>query len=112
MLMSSLTGCLTAPRDLYERINTTAHREVSMSQESLQQKGPNALIGLRLRELRIDRHLQQVDVAKQLGVSAAYLNLIEKGKRAVQLPLLWKALAIYGVEIEPFMRSLGESKAD
>jgi predicted transcriptional regulator/DNA-binding XRE family transcriptional regulator len=75
-------------------------------------RGSNALIGLRLRELRIERRLQQVDVAKQLGVSAAYLNLIEKGKRAVQLPLLWKALALYGVEIEPFMRSLGETKAD
>ncbi len=75
-------------------------------------KGSNALIGLRLRELRMERRLQQVDVAKQLGVSAAYLNLIEKGKRAVQLPLLWKALALYGVEIEPFMRSLGETKAD
>ena len=60
-------------------------------------KGSNALIGLRLRELRMERRLQQVDVAKQLGVSAAYLNLIEKGKRAVQLPLLWKALALYGV---------------
>src|SRR5215510_10765653 len=72
----------------------------------------NANIGRRLRELRIERGFQQADVARKLGVSAAYLNLIEKGKRAVQLPLLWKALALYGVEIEPLMRSLGEKKAE
>src|SRR5437868_9063276 len=72
----------------------------------------NAKIGFRLRELRLERGIQQSEVARQLGVSAAYLNLIEKGKRTVQLPLLWKALALYGVEIEPFMRSLGEAKAE
>ena len=44
----------------------------------------NANIGRRLRELRIERGLQQADLARKLGVSAAYMNLIEKGKRAVQ----------------------------
>src|SRR5579859_4602486 len=68
-------------------------------------------IGRRLRELRLERELQQADVARHLGVSPAYLNLIEKGKRSVQLPLLWKALALYQVEMEPFMTSLGERRA-
>jgi predicted transcriptional regulator/transcriptional regulator with XRE-family HTH domain len=72
----------------------------------------NANIGRRLRELRIERGLQQADVARKLGVSAAYMNLIEKGKRAVQLPLLWKALEFYGVELEPFMASLGEARLE
>ena len=71
----------------------------------------DANIGRRLRELRLERNLQQADVARQLGVSPAYLNLIEKGKRAVQLPLLWKALSFYNVEMEPFMASLGEKRA-
>ena len=39
-----------------------------------------------LRELRIERELQQADVARKLGVSAAYMNLIEKGKRSVPAP--------------------------
>ncbi len=73
---------------------------------------PNANVGRRLRELRIERGFQQADVARKLGVSAAYMNLIEKGKRAVQLPLLWKALAFYGVELEPFMASLGDAKLE
>jgi hypothetical protein len=72
----------------------------------------NANIGRRLRELRIERELQQADVARKLGVSAAYMNLIEKGKRSVQLPLLWKALELYGIELEPFMASLGEARVE
>jgi len=72
----------------------------------------NANIGRRLRELRIERGLQQADVARKLGVSAAYMNLIEKGKRSVQLPLLWKALELFGIELEPFMESLGEARVE
>src|SRR5262245_26352766 len=68
-------------------------------------------IGRRLRELRLEKELQQADVARTLGVSPAYLNLIEKGKRTVQLPLLWKALAYFDVEMEAFMASLGERRA-
>jgi predicted transcriptional regulator/DNA-binding XRE family transcriptional regulator len=68
-------------------------------------------IGRRLRELRLERGLQQADVARHVGISGAYLNLIEKGKRAVQLPLLWKALSLFKVEMEPFMASLGERRA-
>ena len=72
----------------------------------------NANIGRRLRELRIERGLQQADVARRLGVSAAYMNLLEKGKRSVQLPLLWKALEFFNVELEPFMESLGEARVE
>src|SRR5580704_221384 len=72
----------------------------------------NANVGRRLRELRIERGLAQADVARRLGVSAAYVNLIEKGKRAVQLPLLWRALSLFGVELEPFMASLGEARLE
>ncbi len=68
--------------------------------------------GRRLRELRLERGLQQGEVARRLGVSAAYLSLIEKGKRAVQLPLLFSALEIYGLGVEEFMASLGEPRVD
>ncbi len=68
----------------------------------------NAQIGRRMRELRLERGAQQADFARHLGVSPAYLNLIEKGKRTVQLPLLWKALAFFNVEMEAFMESVGQ----
>ena len=70
------------------------------------------LIGQRLRQLRLERGLKQADVARQLAISPAYLNLIEKGKRSVQFPLLWKALQFYGQELEAFMGSLGEQRPD
>ena len=72
----------------------------------------NATLGRRLRELRLKRGMQQAELARQLGVSAAYLNLLEKGKRTVHLPLLWQALKLFSVDVEDFMRSLGEHHID
>ncbi len=72
----------------------------------------NAAMGQRLRELRLQRNLAQGDVARQLEISPAYLSLIEKGKRAVQLPILFKALELYGVTMETFMASLGRGRVD
>ena len=42
-----------------------------------------------MRELRLRRGLQQREVARRLEISPAYLSLIEKGRRVVQLPLLF-----------------------
>ncbi len=72
----------------------------------------NAAMGQRLRELRLRRGLQQSEVARRLKISPAYLSLIEKGKRVVQLPLLFQALEVYGVPVEDFMASLGEHRVD
>ncbi len=72
----------------------------------------NAAMGQRLRELRLRRGLQQSEVARRLKISPAYLSLIEKGKRVVQLPLLFQALELYGIAVEEFMRSLGERHVD
>jgi len=69
-------------------------------------------MGQRLRQLRTDRGLQQGEVARRLEISPAYLSLIEKGRRVVQLPLLLKALELYDVGVEEFMRSLGEHRVD
>ncbi len=75
-------------------------------------QGEREAMGRRLRELRIDRGLPQGDVAQKLGVSPAYLSLMEKGKRAVQLPLLFRALELYAVSMEEFMASLGTTRVD
>ncbi len=72
----------------------------------------NAGMGQRLRELRLRRGLQQGEVARRLKISPAYLSLIEKGRRVVQLPLLFQALELYGIAIEDFMASLGERRVD
>lgn len=72
----------------------------------------NASVGQRLRELRTQRGTSQAELARVLGVSASYLNLIEKGRRTVQLPLLWKVLRILEVEPEPFISSLSEQRVE
>lgn len=69
-------------------------------------------MGPRLRDLRGERAMPQGEAARRLGVSPAYLSLIEKGKRQLQLPLLFRALELYGVAMEDFMSSLGERHVD
>jgi len=72
----------------------------------------NANVGYRVRSLRLSRNIKQADAARELGVSAAYLNLIEKGKRVMPFPLLWKALRYFEQDPEQFMSSLGQGRAD
>jgi len=69
-------------------------------------------IGQRLRELRLQRGISQAELARQLEISAAYLNLLEKGRRNLQFPLLVRALDMLSVELESFMGSLGEQPPD
>src|SRR6266542_1811675 len=71
----------------------------------------NSNIGRRMRELRLERGMQQADTARQLGVSGAYLTRLEKGKRTVQLPLLWKPLPDFRLERKECTASLGERRA-
>jgi len=72
----------------------------------------NASVGLKLRTLRLQRQVKQADAARDLGVSPAYLNLIEKGKRVMPFPLLWKALRYFDQDPEQFMGSLGQGPVD
>ena len=70
------------------------------------------LIGQKVRQVRLERGLKQTELARTLGISAAYLNLLEKGRRPVQLPLLLRALEALEVDAESFMASAGEGSAD
>lgn len=69
-------------------------------------------MGRRLREVRLARGAAQTDVADFLGVSPAYLSLIETGKRPMQLPLLLRALEHFGLSVEEFMQQIGERRVD
>jgi len=79
---------------------------------ALNETALNANVGVKLRTLRLQRNIKQSDAARDLGVSPAYLNLIEKGKRVMPFPLLWKALRYLDQDPEEFMASLGEGRAD
>lgn len=71
-----------------------------------------ATIGQRLRQLRLEKGISQADLARQLEISPAYLNLLEKGRRNLQLPLLLRALDVLAVDLEAFMVSMGEGHPD
>ena len=44
-------------------------------------------LGSKLRRLRRQRHLAQTEVARRLGISPSYLNLIEHNQRPLTVPL-------------------------
>ncbi len=55
-------------------------------------------IGPHLRRLRLDRGETQAGMAKALGISTSYVNLLEKNERSVSVPVLLKLLDVYGVD--------------
>lgn len=57
-------------------------------------------IGSRVRRLRGDRGLTQVELAGRLGISASYLNLIEHNQRTLTVPLLFKIGNALDVDLE------------
>jgi len=61
-----------------------------------------------LRKLRLDCELSYRDAAEKAGISAAYLLLIEKGKRGIPGADILKKLAlVYGVPVKEMMRAAG-----
>lgn len=49
---------------------------------------PRTILGARIRERRRSLGITQVDLARRIGISASYLNLIERNKRRIAGPLL------------------------
>ena len=57
-----------------------------------------ALAGTRIRERRIMTGLKQADLARNLGISASYLNLIEHNRRRIGGKLLLDIASALGVD--------------
>jgi XRE family transcriptional regulator, fatty acid utilization regulator len=55
-------------------------------------------IGPRLRRLRRERAETQNQMAKALGISPAYVNLLENNQRSVSVQVLLRLLEVYGVD--------------
>lgn len=61
-----------------------------------------AMLGHKIRHLRRDRGLTQVQMAEQLEISPSYLNLIEHNQRAVTVPVLLKLARAFDVDLHAF----------
>ena len=55
-------------------------------------------VGPRLRQLRRENNETQAEMAKNLGVSSAYINLIEQNQRSLSIRILVGLLENYGVD--------------
>jgi len=55
-------------------------------------------VGPRLRRLRVDHGLTQTRMGEALGISASYVNLLEKNERSVSVSVLLKLMEVYGVD--------------
>ena len=55
-------------------------------------------VGPRLRRLRVEHGQTQAQMARALGISTSYVNLLEKNERSVSVPVLLKLFEAYGVD--------------
>jgi transcriptional regulator with XRE-family HTH domain len=62
-------------------------------------------IGARIRERRLELRLRQADLARQIGISASYLNLIEHNRRRIGGKVLVKIAQ--ALEVEPLQLTQG-----
>ncbi len=69
----------------------------------------DTLTGSRIRERRLIAGLRQAELARQVGISASYLNLIEHNRRRIGGKLLLSIAEILGVE--PSMLTQGAEAA-
>ncbi len=59
-------------------------------------------LGARVRRLRQDQRLTQVQMAERLGISPSYLNLIEHNQRGLSVQLLLRLAERFGVDLAGF----------
>lgn len=57
-----------------------------------------AFVGPRLRQLRRERNQTQAEMARQLGVSPAYVTLLETNQRSLSVRVLMALTEAYGVD--------------
>src|SRR5512137_2160486 len=59
-----------------------------------------SMLGAKVRALRRQKSVSQVQLAERLGISPSYLNLIEHNRRAMPAPLLIKIAEIFELDLK------------
>jgi transcriptional regulator with XRE-family HTH domain len=80
---------------MFTTLPMTAHRKL--------------FLGSRLKRLRRDRELNQSAMATALGISASYLNHLERNQRPVTVGILLRLAEAFDVDIKAFAAEGGES---
>ncbi|MGF1552700.1 MAG: short-chain fatty acyl-CoA regulator family protein [Paracoccaceae bacterium] len=62
------------------------------------ERGRKNFVGPRLRQLRREHKQTQAEMARALGLSAAYVNLLENNQRSLSVQVLMRLSEVYGVD--------------
>ena len=71
----------------------------------------NRDLGGLVRQRRSDVGLTQKTLAAQIGVSREWLSELERGRSHARIDLVFRALGVLGISLEPHFEPLGESQA-
>jgi transcriptional regulator with XRE-family HTH domain len=66
-------------------------------------------LGARLKRLRRERGMNQAAMAAELGISASYLNHLERNQRPVTAPVLLRLAEAFDVDVKVFASEGGEA---
>src|SRR5436309_10136865 len=66
-------------------------------------------LGARVKRLRRERGLNQSQMADELGISASYLNHLERNQRPVTAGILLRLAEIFDVDVKAFASEAGDS---
>ena len=61
---------------------------------------PKTIVGTRIREHRRAMGVTQAEMSRRIGISASYLNLIERNKRGIAGPLLRRTAEALGLRLD------------
>ncbi|MGN6155795.1 MAG: helix-turn-helix domain-containing protein [Sphingomicrobium sp.] len=71
--------------------------------------GRKLFLGARLKRLRRERGLNQNAMAGELGISASYLNHLERNQRPVTAGILLRLAQVFDVDVKAFAAEGGDS---
>ncbi len=69
-----------------------------------------AAVGQRIRRYRLERHLTQTQLARQIGIQQSDLSRMEQGEYRVPLDTLFKILRAFEVSFGEFFGDLAQDR--
>ena len=65
----------------------------------MQSKSEKIILGHKIKRLRQNLNISQLEMAQELNISASYLNLIENNQRPITVNLLFKLGQLYNIQL-------------
>jgi transcriptional regulator with XRE-family HTH domain len=59
-----------------------------------------------LKQLRLERALTQVDMARRFGIDRSFISAVERGKKSVSLPTLEVMALGFDLSLSDLMRTI------